>query len=263
MILYFTGSESAKYTADKIAYETEDKSISLLDVKEVSLKQGENLGFVFPTYFFGLPTIVEERLRDMHFVHAENAYVYCVILYGSVCGQADNALKKILAAKNIRLQASYAVKMPDTWTPVFNVSDPVKVSRRCFAADENIGRIIPKITAHMKHHITVKLPRGLSAMMRMGYPSARRTCHLHAYDACIGCGLCVRNCPVQAIALQENHPVWVKKECVMCLSCLHHCPVNAIQYDKKTRYHGQFVHEPYVPKGKVRKHEKEHRKISD
>lgn len=69
---------------------------------------------------------------------------------------------------------------------------------------------------------------------------ARRTANLHVEESCIGCGLCARNCPVQAIAMQEKRPVWVREKCVMCLGCLHRCPKFAIQYGSRTRSMGSI-----------------------
>ncbi|MDY5082979.1 MAG: EFR1 family ferrodoxin, partial [Candidatus Limivicinus sp.] len=75
----------------------------------------------------------------------------------------------------------------------------------------------------------------------------RRTKNLHVENACIGCGLCARKCPVQAIEMKNKTPVWVKDKCVMCLGCLHRCPKFAIQYGngKATKKHGQYVN-PHV-----------------
>ncbi|WP_347176327.1 EFR1 family ferrodoxin [Galactobacillus timonensis] len=70
---------------------------------------------------------------------------------------------------------------------------------------------------------------------------------MHTIEECVGCGLCARKCPVQAIAMQDGHPVWVKEKCVMCLGCLQRCPKAAIQYGNgvATGKHGQY-HNPHV-----------------
>ena len=65
--------------------------------------------------------------------------------------------------------------------------------------------------------------------------------NLHVEDDCIGCGLCARKCPVQAIEIRDGKPVWVKEQCALCLRCLHLCPKFAIQYGNgRTRKHGQY-----------------------
>lgn len=87
-----------------------------------------------------------------------------------------------------------------------------------------------------------KLPAIIRKTSKKYYEKARETRHLHVNDNCIGCGLCARNCPVNAIKIENNKPIWVKEKCVMCLRCLHHCPKFAIQYDDKTQNHGQYVH---------------------
>jgi len=69
----------------------------------------------------------------------------------------------------------------------------------------------------------------------------RLTSNFHVEDCCIGCGLCAKKCPVQAIRMQDAKPVWVKEKCVMCLGCLHRCPRFAIQYGSRTKNHGQYT----------------------
>ncbi|WP_250416320.1 EFR1 family ferrodoxin [Methanobrevibacter sp. TLL-48-HuF1] len=68
---------------------------------------------------------------------------------------------------------------------------------------------------------------------------------MHIDEKCIGWGLCKNNCPADAIELQMKKPVWIKNECVMCLRCLHLCPNFAIQYDNRTKNHGQYLN-PHI-----------------
>lgn len=48
-------------------------------------------------------------------------------------------------------------------------------------------------------------------------------------DACIGCGACVRNCPVKAITLKDGKAVIDPKKCIKCGTCESICPMGAIQ----------------------------------
>jgi formate hydrogenlyase subunit 6/NADH:ubiquinone oxidoreductase subunit I len=48
-----------------------------------------------------------------------------------------------------------------------------------------------------------------------------------ALDACTGCALCERLCPVGNIEMRDGRPRWLGR-CEACLSCYHHCPSRAI-----------------------------------
>ena len=51
----------------------------------------------------------------------------------------------------------------------------------------------------------------------------------HTDDNCIGCGECASCCPMGAISIVEEKPVW-GGGCVHCMSCMDQCPAGAISY---------------------------------
>lgn len=53
-------------------------------------------------------------------------------------------------------------------------------------------------------------------------------------EACVGCGLCARNCPMRAISLKEGKAEISKHHCIICGQCAQSCPKKALRYgDKK------------------------------
>ncbi len=250
MIFYFSATGNSKYVADRIAAATDDKTASITDCcKDYGFSFDEadkTVGIVSPTYAWGLPIIVREFLQKLT-LHTKPDYLWFAVTYGTTPGQTGKFAEDILSTTGFSVSAKFSVKMPDTWTPIFDLSDKSRVQRINEAAEPQIDRIIRAIQNRtFGDFMENKTPLILAkAVYGLEYDSMRRTSHFSVEDTCIGCGLCARNCPVSAIEIREKKPAWVKDKCVMCLGCLHHCPKFAIQYGKRTKRHGQYQHAKY------------------
>ncbi|MBR0271757.1 MAG: EFR1 family ferrodoxin [Methanobrevibacter sp.] len=243
MIVYFSATGNCRYVARQIAESLNDDAISLLDIAEINLSDGETLGFVFPTYFWGLPSIVNELLSKLTISKSGDNYVFHIATYGTTSGQNAEYVERHLKNKGIVLDAKFAVKMPDTWTPTYDLSNHEEVLKLNQDEKPQIEEIINHVNNRdngdfIKSHI----PMIVCKFAQVIYDKRRNTSHLHVEDTCIECGLCSKNCPIEAIAITDKKPVWVKDKCVMCLKCLHHCPKFSIQYDDRTKNHGQYHH---------------------
>ena len=127
--------------------------------------------------------------------------------------------KDIMACHGQKFDAYYSVIMPDTWTPVFDLTDKNRVDKWLSDGKNQLELVIDNII------------------------SKRKTKNLSVNkDACV----CAKKCPVGAIQMEEGCPVWKVEECEMCLGCLHRCPKFAISYGNgKTNRHGQYKN-PYT-----------------
>lgn len=246
MIFYFSATGNSRHAAKKIADATGESIISITDCLKnnrfnFTAKNGENIGLVSPVYNFGLPVTVIDFLDRLEIEYNSN-YVFTLVTYGGFSGGASKMMKDKLSEKGIGIDAFYSVRMPDTWTPVYDLSDKEKVTETNRKADIKIGRIIKQIRKKAKGNYDFRrIPFG--DKFYGGYEEMRKTSSLSVNESCIGCGLCTKQCPVGAIEIQNGKPVWVKEKCAMCLGCLHHCPEFAIQRGDKTTLHGQYIHE--------------------
>ena len=135
--------------------------------------------------------------------------------------------------------------MPDTWTPMFDLSNKQKVAKINAAADIQIDECADMVSKRVAgNHVRREIPMLASKIYyRLGAPACQDTSKFTVdVDTCVGCGLCARQCPADAIQMHGGLPTWTKAQCAACLRCLHSCPVFAIQRGPKTRAHGQYLH---------------------
>lgn len=139
--------------------------------------------------------------------------------------------------------------MPDTWTPVFDLTNEKRVKQWLRDGKKQLMEVINNIESRREgDFIDKKLPKWIAAIpSAYMYATERKTKNLSVdKELCVGCGLCERKCPVQSIKIEDGYPVWKVDECEMCLGCLHRCPKFAIHYGKKkTKKHGQYKN-PYT-----------------
>ena len=251
MIIYFSATGNNQYLARRISEDSNEECVSITRCMkennlEINVPKNESLGIIVPTYFLKLPTIVDEFFSKVKINIDEDAYVYCVASYGTTTGYAIGYVNEYLNSMNIKLNAEYEVCMPDTWTVVFDYSDKNKIDIEMEYVEKQLDFIIPLIKNKTEIPLNPRLNFKINkSSYEDTYALESQTEHLHVLDNCISCGLCARDCPINAIEMIDGKPVWSVDNCVICLRCLHRCPTFSIQYDDKTQNHGQYTN-PHI-----------------
>ena len=151
MILYFSATGNGKYIAEQIAEKTDEKCMSIVDCiceDKYCFSNEKIFGMVVPTYFWRLPRIVAEYLGKLRIENC--GYTFFLTSYGATTGEAGSMAKKIMAHNGQNFDAYYSVIMPDTWTPVFDLTNKNRVDKWLSDGKKQLKLVIGNIMSKRK-----------------------------------------------------------------------------------------------------------------
>lgn len=244
MIFYFSGTGNSEYVANAIGAKTGDRVVSITnairnDTFSFELSSGENLGFVMPVYFYGIPSAVLDFIDKLDI--KSTGYCFCVLTCGGTTAGAGKMLQKALLKKGITSDALFAVQMVDNYIPMYEISNSEQAKQKLSAAEPKIQEIAKQVSE--KAHGDFDKIKGVQSMtpvLYALYKPFRKTKKFFVTESCNGCGKCERECVCRAIEIQNGKCVWVKSECTQCLHCIHTCPQRAIQFGKNTEKRNRY-----------------------
>lgn len=198
------------------------------------------IGFIFPVYFWGLPTIVENFIRNLKI--KGNPYIFSVATYGGTAWGAGGRVNKLLKEKGLMLSYFEKIKSVENYvSPLLKIEDTDEIW-------EKTDFKIKKITSDIKIRRKRKRERYtfINHIVHSFYPALKKNSYKYftVSQDCTSCGLCSRVCPVDNISIVDGKPKF-NGDCVHCYGCLNLCPVNAIDWKNgtkgKKRYKSRFV----------------------
>lgn len=248
MIFYFSGTGNSSYAAKRIQ---EVIGHNIIDISsataenlfEYELEEQENVGFVFPAYYYGLPTIVTEFIKQLKLNHTDQTHIFSVMTCGANCGGADRLIKNLLEANNLHLSAFYELPMVDNFIFGYDLLKKTEQEEALKKAEGKLRGIIKSISVKGTHDKPSSLlERILTRGVYPLYKKGRKTKKFYADNHCITCNLCEDICPSNAIKMVDGKPEWIKEQCIHCVACINRCPVEAIQYGQNTKKRNRYVH---------------------
>ena len=245
MILYFSGTGNSNYVAKRIADALDDEIVNLNDRIKASdtssIETGERVIIVTPTYAWRIPRVVRDWLRKTELRGAKN--VWFVMTCGSEIGNADKYNREFCTEKSVACMGTAQIVMPENYIAMFSAPQADEAREIVAQAEPSIDRAIAAIQSNQPFAPTRNklYDRFMSGPVNpIFYKFFVKATAFTVSSACIGCGQCVKRCPMNNVTLQNGKPIW-GKNCTHCMACICYCPVSAIEYGKKSvgqpRYH--------------------------
>ena len=190
------------------------------------------VGFVFPTYFWGLPKIAERFITNIN-VAEKNAYMFAVVTYGeanTAVSGVISSVRTLLSKKGLTLSYGNKLHMVENYIPRYEINKSESFQKD---VEKGLEAIADEIAEKKENE--VKSNAVLNKLIYHSFPGRRSDCDkfFSVSSDCTGCGNCESVCPVKNVTIENGKPAF-HHHCEHCLACIHACSANAIEWKKST-----------------------------
>lgn len=249
-IFYFSGTGNTKKVALKYKEHFDgdgcDCTLFELPLNEPADLSGYDLvGFGYPIHSFNAPQIMLDFAKSLPKKGRKEVKIRAFIFKSSgepVKMSRVSSLKliKILKKRGFEVTNEYQYVMP--YNMIFRHTD-----HTAFTMWETAKKLIPIDCADILNGV----PRHEKKMFMGGFLAWVLRCEhwgahvigvgYKATKACIGCGLCAKNCPAGNIVMKNGKPKFGGK-CYICSRCSFRCPKDCIKIGLLNgwRVHGEY-----------------------
>lgn len=239
--VYFAavGNEETKETlAKKVKALTEEsgilKCIDKDDYVGIKLHFGEkeNTGFIKPALAREVVALSKDRSENVALIETNTIYI----------GSRSNTIS------HLKLAYAHGFSYEEVGAPIILMDGTtgrdfvnVKIGKRHLKDAKVASGVMDFDCIIGLAHVTGHCQTGLAAAIKnigMGCSSRAGKLEQHSNvlpqvtkEKCIGCGLCIKWCPADAIEIRDKEAVILKEKCIGCGECTVACRVGAIEIE--------------------------------
>ncbi|HCC00104.1 MAG TPA: 4Fe-4S ferredoxin [Ruminococcaceae bacterium] len=245
ILFVFTGTGNSLWAAKEIANELDDCAIVSMGRRQTYplTETYDRIGFVYPTYYRGVPAKVRQFVSQLQLGANQNAYFFAVATCGGAAhaGNSISQLAQILEKKGVSLHYGKQLGMFPNYVVLYDMRQTVQ--EEAAQSAQNLQPMLQQI----KQKTSNVVPKKNKFLDQLGYRlfmhyAPRLDQKFSVSDACVQCGICKKVCPAENIVLGEDGRPQFQHHCEQCLSCLHNCPARAINYKDKTQNRRRYHH---------------------
>ena len=231
--LYFSGTGNTKFCVARFSEKCGGSAYSIEDETAVSvLSEDNDIVLGYPIYYSNLPKIMRDFIeRNAELWRGKNVFIIATM--GLFSGDGTGVSARLLKKYGTNITGGLHVKMPDC------IGDVKALKKTSEENREIIKQATQKINEAAEKLQNGKPPReglnffyhiaGLFGQRLWFHGKTKNYTQNPKIDRkqCVGCGACVRLCPMENITLQDRKAV-PGNRCTMCYRCFSNCPRQAI-----------------------------------
>ncbi|MDP4210823.1 MAG: EFR1 family ferrodoxin [Bacteroidota bacterium] len=249
VIFYFSGTGNARRVTEWFSDEGRLAGYNVTTINIAHHRMVPNpippqalIGFVSPTHGFNYPPLMLHFLfRFPHSFFRNKVFLMNTragmkmgkFFLPGLSGVALLLAALILRIKGYRITGMRSVDLPSNWIslhPGLKQNVVTSIFGHCEGITRTFARTL--LNGRKNFRALLDLPQDLLITpIALGYYFIGRFVIAKTFvasRACNNCGLCIKQCPVNAISMVDNRPYWSYR-CESCMKCMNNCPQRAIE----------------------------------
>lgn len=238
-LLYFSGTGNTALVANQLAqqFASLGAKVDLLRVEDLLKAKTsfdpspyDMLGFGAPVYCFGTPEIVLRFIKQLPEGQGKSTFIFRTAGDAVPINQcASLPMIRRLRHKGYNVFHERLFAISSNWA---NAYDARLVKALHDATVKKCARFTQEVLAGEQRFYKPGFWLRMALMPLIALvPTIFKLVgkDLKATDACVACGICVRDCPANNIDMVGGH-IFFGNACNSCMRCIYNCPQQAIQY---------------------------------
>ena len=233
--IYLSGTGNTKHCLEKMLsmLDPAAKMFAIEDgMAKKALQESDEIILAYPTQFSNIPYMVREFINDQGNLW-QNKKVFCLTTMGLFAGDGTGCAARLLKKYGALITGGLQVLMPDAVSDCKMLKKPLEEKQRIIKqADERLERVAKQMTEEGRYpqeglSFTAHLAGLFGQRLWFYSKTTGYSKKLKVSNDCIGCGSCVKTCPMGNLSIKDGKAVSAGR-CTMCYRCISTCPKQAL-----------------------------------